>query len=113
MIYSYTGPDPAESLLTLISRGDVAGVIFFTDNVSASAHLAAVIAQLQHANASPTNPVRMPLLLMTDQEGGVVRRLPGAPRCRPSRSGVGAPASYGDQGGRAGRARSCAGSAST
>src|SRR5258708_22107636 len=35
---------------------------------------------LERANASPrTNPVRAPLLLMTDQEGGEVRRLPGAP----------------------------------
>ena len=35
--------------------------------------------QLQRADASRRNPLRAPLLLMTDQEGGVVRRLPGAP----------------------------------
>ena len=40
------------------------------------------------ANASPRQPVaRQPLLLMTDQEGGAVRRLPGAARaCRRDRS---------------------------
>ena len=79
VIYSYKGLTPPVSLLTLIRQGDVAGVIFFTDNVGTSAHIAAVVKELQQANASPTNPVRLPLLLMTDQEGGVVRRLSGPP----------------------------------
>ena len=79
VIYSYKGLTPPVQLLTLIKNGDVAGVIFFTDNVGSSAHIAAVVKQLQQANASPTNPVRLPLLLMTDQEGGVVRRLNGPP----------------------------------
>ena len=79
VIYSYKGLTPPGPLLTLIKQGDVAGVIFFTDNVGTSAHIAAVVKELQQANASPTNPVRLPLLLMTDQEGGVVRRLNGAP----------------------------------
>jgi beta-N-acetylhexosaminidase len=79
VIYSYKGLTPPADLLALIRKGDVAGVIFFTDNVGSSAHIAAVVKQLQHANASPTNPVRLPLLLMTDQEGGVVRRLNGPP----------------------------------
>ena len=35
--------------------------------------------ELQQANLSPANPVHLPLLLMTDQEGGLVRRLPGPP----------------------------------
>jgi beta-N-acetylhexosaminidase len=39
-----------------------------------------VIKQLDRANASTLNPMRaFPLLLMTDQEGGAVRRLPGQP----------------------------------
>lgn len=79
VIYSYTGLTPPASLLKLISNGQVAGVIFFTANVGSPSHLASVVAELQKANASPANPVRLPLLLMTDQEGGQVRRLPGAP----------------------------------
>ena len=79
VIYSYKGMTPPETLLALIRKGDVAGVIFFSDNVGTSAHIAAVVKELQQANASPTNPVRLPLLLMTDQEGGVVRRLDGPP----------------------------------
>jgi beta-N-acetylhexosaminidase len=39
--------------------------------------LAAVSRQLQRADTSRRNPLRAPLLLMTDQEGGVVRRLRG------------------------------------
>ena len=103
VIYSYKGLTPPAELLTLIRKGDVAGVIFFTDNVGSSAHIAAVVKQLQQANASPANPVRLPLLLMTDQEGGV-----GPPAERPAHAvgegdrAVAAPAGRGDQAGRCG-----------
>jgi len=63
VIYSYGGLTPPARLLRWIRAGQVAGVIFFGGNI-----------------ASPHNPLRhYPLLLMTDQEGGLVRRLPGAP----------------------------------
>jgi beta-N-acetylhexosaminidase len=80
VIYSYTGLTPPASLLRWIRAGKVAGVIFFGSNISSQSQLAAVAAELDKANASPQNPLRhYPLLLMTDQEGGLVRRLPGAP----------------------------------
>lgn len=80
VIYSYTGLTPPASLLHWIRAGKVAGVIFFSSNISSQAQLAAVTAELDKANASPKNPMRhYPLLLVTDQEGGQVRRLPGAP----------------------------------
>jgi beta-N-acetylhexosaminidase len=79
VIYSYGGLNPPAGLLRLIRHGEVGGVIFFGQNVSSSAQIASVIAELDRANASPLNPVRAPLLLMTDQEGGLVRRVPGAP----------------------------------
>jgi beta-N-acetylhexosaminidase len=80
VIYSYTGLTPPASLLRWIRAGKVAGVIFFGSNISSQSQLAAVAAELDKANASPGNPLRhYPLLLMTDQEGGLVRRLPGAP----------------------------------
>jgi len=79
VIYSYGGLQPPATLLRLIRHGEVGGVIFFGPNVSSVPQLAHVIAELDQANASPLNPVRAPLLLMTDQEGGLVRRLPGAP----------------------------------
>ena len=80
VIYSYSGLEPPASLLSWIRQGEVGGVIFFGGNISSRAQIAGVIKQLDRANASASNPLRaVPLLLMTDQEGGVVRRLPGRP----------------------------------
>jgi beta-N-acetylhexosaminidase len=80
VIYSYGGLTPPAQLLRWIRAGKVAGVIFFGGNISSPSQLAEVVAELDRANASPRNPLhRYPLLLMTDQEGGVVRRLPGPP----------------------------------
>ncbi len=79
VIYSYPGLTPPASLISLIKHGEAAGVIFFGPNISSAAQIAGVIKKLKQANASPLNPVRAPLLLMTDQEGGQVRRLPGRP----------------------------------
>jgi beta-N-acetylhexosaminidase len=79
VIYSYSGLNPPASLIALIQNGEAAGVIFFGQNIASRTQIARVIERLQQADASPLNPVRAPLLLMTDQEGGEVRRLPGQP----------------------------------
>jgi beta-N-acetylhexosaminidase len=80
VIYSYKGVTPPASLLSWIRQGEVGGVIFFSQNISSEPQIASVITELKNANASAQNPLRRyPLLLMTDQEGGLVRRLPGAP----------------------------------
>jgi len=79
VIYSYSGLTPPASLISLIEHGEAAGVIFFGQNISSETQIAGVIKQLDQANASSQNPVQAPLLLMTDQEGGEVRRLPGRP----------------------------------
>lgn len=85
VIYSYSGLTPPDSLLQQISAGEAAGVIFFGGNISGESQIASVIRQLEAANAR--SPVRAPLLLMTDQEGGEVRRLPGAPALSEKRIG--------------------------
>ncbi len=77
VIYSYTGLTPPSSLLQTIRNGQAAGVIFFGGNISSASQLSGVAQQLQDAALS--SPVPAPLLLMTDQEGGQIRRLPGAP----------------------------------
>jgi beta-N-acetylhexosaminidase len=77
IIYSYPGLTPPESLLAHIRRGEAAGVIFFGENISNPAQIAGVVRQLREA--ARESPVRAPLLLMTDQEGGLIRRLPGPP----------------------------------
>jgi beta-N-acetylhexosaminidase len=77
VIASYPGLTPPTALFTDISNGQVAGVIFFGENISSQAQIAGVVTQLRQAQAQ--GPVQVPLLLMTDQEGGLVRRLPGQP----------------------------------
>ena len=77
IIYSYAGLKPPASLLAAIRAGQAAGVIFFGPNISSRAQLHGVIDQLQRA--SRTSAVHAPLLMLTDQEGGEVRRLSGPP----------------------------------
>ena len=77
VIYSYSGLTPPGSLLATIRAGEAAGVIFFADNISSASQIRAVIGELQAAAAQ--SPVKASLLMMTDQEGGLVRRLAGAP----------------------------------
>jgi beta-N-acetylhexosaminidase len=77
IVYSYAGLTPPRSLLARVRHGEAAGVIFFTDNIASPAQLHRVAHTLQHA--ARESPVHLPLLLMTDQEGGLVRRLPGEP----------------------------------
>jgi beta-N-acetylhexosaminidase len=77
VIYSYSGLTVPAALLQAITAGQAAGVIFFGENISSDAQIASVIKQL--VQAQQQSPVSAPLLLMTDQEGGEVRRLPGAP----------------------------------
>jgi beta-N-acetylhexosaminidase len=77
VVYSYPGLTPPPELLQDIRNGEVAGVIFFKDNISGTSQIRGVADQLTAANEQ--SPVKAPLLLMTDQEGGLVRRLPGAP----------------------------------
>jgi beta-N-acetylhexosaminidase len=77
VIFSYPGTTPPASLLDQISAGEAGGVIFFGENITGLAQIAAAITQLKEAHDA--SPVRSPLLLMTDQEGGIVRRLPGEP----------------------------------
>jgi beta-N-acetylhexosaminidase len=77
VIWSYSGLTPPDSLLTAIGKGEVAGVIFFSDNVSSLAQVHRVADRLQAA--AMKSPLARPLLLLTDQEGGEIRRLPGEP----------------------------------
>jgi beta-N-acetylhexosaminidase len=80
VIYSYSGFTPPSALLKLIRHGEVGGVIFFSSNFEDAAQFTAAVAKLVANNSLAQNPAHnFPLLLMVDQEGGEVRRLPGAP----------------------------------
>jgi beta-N-acetylhexosaminidase len=79
VIYSFNGLSAPPSLLAAIEQGEVGGVILFSSNIASPVQLSGLVAQLTAANSSPQNPARgYPLLVMTDQEGGLVKRLPWA-----------------------------------
>lgn len=76
VIFSYPGATPSDELLQLIKQGLVGGLIFFGENIPSLSYIADVVTELKAAHAqSPTSG--SPLLLMTDQEGGFIRRLRG------------------------------------
>ena len=75
VIFSYPGATVPESLLQRIHDGEVGGVIFFGENITSLDQIAGVVGDLNRAQAA--GPVDAPLLLMTDQEGGFIRRLRG------------------------------------
>ncbi|GAA0685643.1 beta-N-acetylhexosaminidase [Kitasatospora atroaurantiaca] len=77
VIFSYPGTTVPQSLLDLIAAGLAGGVILFGENVSSLSQITAAVQQMHEANRS--SPAGAPLLVMADQEGGKVRRLPGGP----------------------------------
>ncbi|MGH2858668.1 MAG: glycoside hydrolase family 3 N-terminal domain-containing protein, partial [Solirubrobacteraceae bacterium] len=77
VIFAYQGLRPPRSLLHAIRAGEVGGIIFFGSNIADVGQFRAVVHRLQQA--SLRGPLHDRLLMLTDQEGGEVRRLPGAP----------------------------------
>jgi beta-glucosidase-like glycosyl hydrolase len=77
VVHSYPGLTPPASLLTLTRQGKVGGIILFGENVDDN--LPAVVASFQTAYTQSPGYNGLPLLILTDQEGGQVRRLPGGP----------------------------------
>jgi beta-N-acetylhexosaminidase len=82
IVARYAGPSPSRSLLARIERGQVGGVILFADNVTSLTRVRAAIRRLDDAARRGRRPKP---LVMIDQEGGVVKRLPGPPS-RPAAS---------------------------
>jgi beta-N-acetylhexosaminidase len=78
MVFAYDGLEPPPPLRRRIARGEAAGVIVFARNVRSAGQLRATMRSLQ-AIARPRG-LRAPLIVMADQEGGPVRRVPGAPQ---------------------------------
>jgi beta-N-acetylhexosaminidase len=77
MVFAYSGPRPPAALRRRIARGEAAGVILFSRNVRSVSAVRTQIAELQRIKRPAA--VDAPLLVMVDQEGGDVRRLPGPP----------------------------------
>ena len=91
VVFPFAGRTPPRALLARIRRGEAAGVIFLGANLGTPAQVRALTRALRRVPQPPT--LRAPLLLMVDQEGGSVQRLPGAPsRSAPEMAATGRPA---------------------
>jgi beta-N-acetylhexosaminidase len=77
IIYAYAGLQPPPSLLAMIRAGEAGGVILFSNNILSPGQVRQVTSEFQRAALA--SPVHARILILTDQEGGQVRRLPGAP----------------------------------
>lgn len=78
VIYSWSGLTPPDRLFQLTRQGKVGGIILFKANIGSNT--TTIIDNLQAAyRQSPGFIPDAPLLIVTDQEGGVVRRVAGGP----------------------------------
>jgi beta-N-acetylhexosaminidase len=77
VITGFEGTSPPAEVRRMVREGAVAGVILFADNVPSRAAGRRLIARLQ--SIPRPRGLRDPLLVMVDQEGGLVKRVSGAP----------------------------------
>jgi len=85
VIFSYGGKRPPRELVRRVERGEAAGVMLYARNIRSRAQLRRTLSGLQRA--ARRSPVHLPLLLLIDQEGGFVQRLPGGPTRSAARVG--------------------------
>jgi beta-N-acetylhexosaminidase len=86
IVVSLPGTTIPDALAGQVRRGEVAGVILFGRNIASRTQLRALTTRLQTERKRGPAALRdRPLLVMIDQEGGLVKRLSGAP----SRSAAG------------------------
>lgn len=83
IVVGFQGTRIPSSLLARVRRGEVGGVIVFAPNIGSRSGLAAQMRRVQRSGG----PLGAPLLTMIDQEGGLVKRLPGAPSGSPAAMG--------------------------
>jgi beta-N-acetylhexosaminidase len=77
IVCGFSGRSAPRSLLDVIARGELAGVILFEDNIGGKASVQAMNGAIQATDRPPG--LRQPVLISVDQEGGLVKRLPGPP----------------------------------
>jgi beta-N-acetylhexosaminidase len=77
IVTGFEGTEITPALEQAVRDGRLAGVVLFAGNLPGRAAGRRLIAGLQAIRRPP--PLRDPLLVMIDQEGGLVKRLGGAP----------------------------------
>lgn len=96
LIAGFEGATVPEPLRRAIHQGDLAGVVLFRENLPSRAMARALIAEVESIHRPPG--LRDPLLVMVDQEGGLVKRLPGPPTASAAQMGAAGAASSRAQG---------------
>jgi beta-N-acetylhexosaminidase len=90
VVTGFPGSRAPAGVRRMVREGAVAGVILFADNIPSRPAGRRLIASLQ---AMPRPPkLRDPLLVMVDQEGGLVKRVSGAPSASAREMGERGPA---------------------
>jgi beta-N-acetylhexosaminidase len=97
IVLGFEGTRMPAAVRRMIRAGDAAGVVLFADNVPSHAAARRLAAALQ-AVPRPAG-LRDPLLVMTDQEGGLVKRLDGPPAASAAAMGERGAAYSREQGG--------------
>ena len=89
LVAGFSGTELPAPLRRMIGRGELAGLVFFEENLADRAAAAQLSAEIQ-AIPRPRG-LRDPLLLMVDQEGGLVKRLESAPTLSAAQMGAAGP----------------------
>jgi beta-N-acetylhexosaminidase len=108
LVVAMRGTAPSADLLGRIERGEIGGVILFGANIRSAVQLARITRRLQAAATAGGQPR---LLIATDQEGGLVKRVPWAPPTLspPQMGAVGSASTAFAQGRATGHTLACAG----
>ena len=77
LVVGFPGTDPPAAVRAMVREGRIAGVILFAENFPSREAGRHAVARLQAIRRPPG--LRDPLLVMIDQEGGLVKRIDGAP----------------------------------
>ena len=88
LVPTVPGLSAADGGTALVRRYHVGGVIYFGQNIRGAAQVAVLSAGLQQAARG--QPPHLPLLIGTDQEGGIVSRLAGVTTVFPGQMAAGA-----------------------
>ena len=96
LIAGFEGTSVPQPMRRAIRQGDLAGVVLFGENLPSRATARALIAEVESIHRPPG--LRDPLLIMVDQEGGLVKRLAGPPTASAAEMGAAGAASSRAQG---------------
>jgi beta-N-acetylhexosaminidase len=98
LVVGFGGARPPAAVRRMVREGRIAGVILFDENIPSRAAGRRLIEDLQRIPRPPG--LGDPLLVMVDQEGGLVKRLSGAPSVSAAKMGARGPGFSREQGGR-------------